>query len=112
VRHRALAVHEVVQPVEEEPGAIARVVAHQLARFRDPAPDDRAAVGLGPDGDDPRRGVPPPQPFVFVRGARGRVWKCCPRFTHCCTHSKRPESHTIGAALSIRALEIQKGIVD
>ena len=56
---------EVVEPIEEEPGAEAFGVADQVAGGADPSPDDGAAVRLGPDRDDTGGGVPAPEPFIL-----------------------------------------------
>ena len=56
---------EVVEAIEEEPGAEAFGVADQVAGGADSSPDDGAAVRLGPDRDDAGGGVPAPEPFIL-----------------------------------------------
>ena len=57
---------QIVEAIEEQPGAEPIAFAYQLAGVGLPAPDSDASVILRPDRDDPRCRVPAPEPLVFV----------------------------------------------
>src|SRR5438105_6597740 len=62
---------QIVEAIEEQPGAEPIAFAYQLAGVGLPAPDSDASVILRPDRDDPRCRVPAPEPLVLI-AANGR----------------------------------------
>ena len=62
---------QIVEAIEEQPGAEPIAFAYQLAGVGQSTPDSDTSVILRPDRDDPRCRVPAPEPLVLV-AANGR----------------------------------------
>jgi hypothetical protein len=60
-------VPEVIETIEQEPGAEALLLADERAAVRKTTPDDGLAVRLGMHGDDARRRIPTPEPLLVDR---------------------------------------------
>ena len=62
-------VAEIIEAVEEKPGAKALLFADEGSRFGDAAPDQCSAVQGRVDGDDAGCRVPAPEPIVLPANA-------------------------------------------
>src|SRR5207248_2613998 len=56
---------EIVEPLEQKPWTKSVFLADECAACGKSAPYERAAILVGPYGDDSGSRVPSPQPFVF-----------------------------------------------
>jgi hypothetical protein len=64
---------QVAEIGQQQKRAEARLFTHWPLRTGDAPPDERAPIVLGPDRDDPRGGIPAPEPLILARQRRGAV---------------------------------------
>jgi len=57
---------KIIEPIKNQPRAESRLLADQFSQRGNSAPDSGAAIEIRPDGDDPRCGIPAPNPFVLA----------------------------------------------
>ncbi len=57
---------QVLQPIQYQPRPEVLLFADELPGAWGPTPHGGATVVVGPDGDNSRRGIPTPNPFVLA----------------------------------------------
>ncbi|HEU5349848.1 MAG TPA: hypothetical protein VFU63_14655 [Ktedonobacterales bacterium] len=57
---------QIVERGQQEPRAKTVLFTGERAATRGAPPDNRPSGALGPDRDDPWRGIPTPEPLVFI----------------------------------------------